>query len=52
MINLAIEEQMAEEIIIVLDGIIDCMSKCNNCFNPKRVTEMVEILIDLLKEGE
>lgn len=52
MINLMIEEKMAKEIIKVLNGLLNCLDKCNKCFNPDKLKETIEILIDLLKEGE
>ncbi|MDY0235053.1 MAG: hypothetical protein RBR71_03455 [Gudongella sp.] len=52
MIKLMIEKKMAKEIVSVLDGLKDCIDHCNKCFNPDRLNETIEILIDLLKEGE
>lgn len=52
MIKLMIDEDMAKEILSVLDGLLNCLGKCNRCFNPQKLNEMIEILIDLLKEGD
>ena len=52
MINIAIDKQVLEETLNVLDEFLNCQCRCKECFNFQRANQMAEDLVNLLKEGE
>jgi len=52
MIDIAIDKDLLEETLNVLDEFLNCNCNCKKCFNFKRANQTVENLVSLLKEGE